>query len=390
MSSETPRTPFWYILEITYRWRRFIISATGIAAIASVIISLLLPKWYFASTSVIAPESSGPNLTALLGDISSAAAALVGGGATGDYIRYMAILNSRSLLEKVVKEFDLIDEYGLQESETPLEDAIEQLREENLSIEVDEKYEYLKIGTYARTPEKAAHIANYLAEALNQRYNELHVENARRFRTYVEQRYQETNHTLDSLREVLQRFQEQYGIIELPTQTQTFLTQLATLKAELARAEIEYEALKLQYGSQNPQVQAAQTYLQASRKKIKAFLAGQDVLLPVPFKKLPEVARKYAEIMQEVLIHSEILKAVRPMLEQASFQEHQQTVAVQVLDPAVPPIKKARPRRMIIVFLTTLSVLLASFFLALAIETWRERAPHIQKRLQKITDASSS
>ncbi len=386
----TPITPFWYVAGILYRWRRMILTATSIAAIVSVVVSLLLPKWYYASASVIAPESSGPNLSALLGDVSSAAAALIGGGPSGDYVRYMAILNSRTVLEDLIERFNLLKDYNLEDSETPLEDAIERLREKDMVLEVDDKYEFMRIGMYARTPEKAAEMANYLVHTLNERYAQLEAENARRYRLYVEQRYEETRRALDSLRMELQHFQEQYGVIELPTQTETFLTNLATLKAELAKSEIQAAALRLQYGADNPQVQAADALVEAARRKVQAFLNGQDVLLPVPLRQLPALGRRYAELMQDVLMYGEILKVVRPMLEQAYFQERKQNVAVQVLDPAIPPVKKARPKRMIIVFLTTLSVLLATLFLALLIESWRRQAPYIQQRLKEVDTSSQS
>ena len=382
----SPVTPFWYIAGVLYRWRRMIVAITGVATIVAIVVSLLLPKWYYASASVIAPESSGPNLSALLGDISSAAAALLGGGPSGDYVRYMAILNSRTMLEELIHRYNLIQDYGLEDSETPLEDALERLREKDLVMEIDDKYEFMRIGIYARTPEKAAEMANYLTEALNKRYAQLQTENAHRYRVYVEQRYHETRQALDSLREALQHFQEQYGVIELPSQTEAFLTHLATLKAEQARAEIEATALRLQYGPDNPQVQAARALVEAAQRKVEAFLQGQDVLLPVPLRQLPALGRRYAELMQDVLMYGEILKVVRPMLEQALFQEKQEHVAIQVLDPAVPPVKKARPKRMIIVFLTMLSALLLALFFALLLETWKRQSSYIQARLQAFVE----
>ena len=120
-------TVVWDLLGALFRRRNFIAAVTIAIAVLSVVISLLLPKWYAATTRLLPSESSGGSLAAaVLGDLSSAAGALLG-GASGDYARFLAILTSRTVSEEVIRRFDLINVYGMAESDAPISDAAEML-----------------------------------------------------------------------------------------------------------------------------------------------------------------------------------------------------------------------------------------------------------------------
>ena len=60
---------WWNMLGVLYRWRRFIVIVTSVMAVASVVISLMLPNWFKASSRLLLPtSSSGGIASALLGD----------------------------------------------------------------------------------------------------------------------------------------------------------------------------------------------------------------------------------------------------------------------------------------------------------------------------------
>ena len=244
------------------------------------------------------------------------------------------------MLEPVVDRFDLVRVYDLADEEHPNEKALSELRD-NVDIAVDLELEYLGIETVDEDPDRAAAISNHLAEALNARNAELSTEGARAFREYVEMRYEETEAALDSARLALQAFQERTGVVELPTMAQAYVEALAEQRAGLTRLEIEYEALASQYGPDNPDVTSAAAALRAARASEAELIGGQDRAVPLAYQNLPSLASRYAALYQEVLIQAEVLEAARPILEQARFDEARDRVAVQVIDPAVPPVRKA-------------------------------------------------
>lgn len=364
-----------------WQWRRFIALFTGAVAVAAVVISLLIPNWYFASARVLTPDDSGSSglLSAALGNLSGAARSLIGGGG-GDYTRYLALLNSRRILDATVERFDLVRVYDLEDAKDPQGEA-RALLAENAAFDVDLEFDYLSIGVNDTDPERAAAIANYLVEKLNEVNAELSSQNAGTYRRYVQQRYEQNLRDLDSARVAMQRFQEQTGVIELPTTVEAYLNSMAALRADVAQAEILYGQSRRQYGEDNPATQAARDLAAAARTEEQRLLRGRAEIMPVPFRELPAVASRYARLYQEMLIQSEMLKVIQPLYEQAKFEEERDKEAVQVVDPAMIPVKKAGPRRSVICVAATFSAFLLAVIFALLYEWLRRNRHYIARRL---------
>ena len=376
---------FWYMVATLLKWRVFIIAITTLVAILSIVISLMMPVWYRAETRLLSPESGGTNpLSAALSSNLSAAASALLGRSGGDFYRYISILSSRTMYEKVVDEFDLITAYETEESKFPRSAAIK-LFAENVDFPIDNEYEFLSVTVYDLDPQRAADIANFLVNELNDRNQELAAQDASNYRSFVENRYVEALQTLDSLKTASQQFQERYGVFDLENQAEVFLDQLAAIRTEEIALEIEYEALKAQYGPDNAQVRTAGAAYQTARLKSQEALEGQEDVLPVARDAFPTVFREFLDLEQELLIQKNILELIAPLYEQARFQEERKYQAVQVVDAAIPPERKAKPKRSIIVIGATMSAFLIAVLFALGFEWWRENYPHISRRLQEAT-----
>ena len=370
---------FWWSAAVLLRWRWFVIGFTALAAAASIAIALLLPVWYASTARVLAPESSSGGLGAIIGELSPLASSFVGGGG-GDYTRYLAILTSRSTQEAVVERFDLVDVYDVADAEYPTDKALEML-EKNVTFEVDLQYDFLGLTVLDQDPNRAAQIANYLVELLNERNEALALEGASAYRRYIEERYRTAELELDSARSELQAVQERYGIVELPAMAQGMMQSLADSRAEEVQAEVQYQALLSELGPENPQTQAAKSALDAARAAKNRLLGGGDAVMPVPLRNLPSVANEYARTYQEVLIQQAIIEGSRPLLEQARFDEERERTAVQVLDEAVPPARKSRPRRSFIVISSTVAGFMLAVLFALGVAGVRQRREEWAARL---------
>lgn len=373
----------WTALAVLFARRKFILSVTAGVAVASVVITLLLPNWYAATARVLPPESNSTLgfMASLTRNLPSAASALLKTG-SDDYSRYLTILTSRRMYEAVVDSFDLVSVYELEGKKHPREAAIEEL-EENVEYLVDDEYEFLSIKVLDTDPQRAADMANFIVRTLNDVNAELTSQSARTYGAYVERRYQEAVAATDSLMDAIERFQQTYGIFDVSAQTEGFIEQMADLRARAIQAEIQYEALRSQFGPDNPEVRTLQSAAAAANARYQNALAGQEQLLPVPTSEMSGVLRQYIELERESLIQARIMEVVRPMLEQARFDERRKVEAVQVVDYAAPPVKKAFPKRSIIVVVVTLSGLLLAAFYVLAYDWWRRRYAYVSYRLQQ-------
>jgi tyrosine-protein kinase Etk/Wzc len=371
----------WNGVGLLWRWRRFILGVTAIAAVAAVIIALLLPKWYAAEARVLRSEG-GMSLLGMVDRAAGGLSSLLSGG--GDYVRYLAILDSRTMKVAVVEEFNLVDVYEVEaeDSDDPVAIAIEALGD-NIAFEVDLEYDYLAVRAFDQDPVRAAAMANFMVEKLNEEHARLSSQSAREARLFIEQRLGQAEMDLDSVRGELQAFQEANNIVELESQAQAFMTSMASLKAQVAEAEIRYQTLAQQYGPDNPRVQVARTVVQAVRRQVGAALGGQDAMLPVSMQELPAATRRYAELMQDQLIQAQVIQTIYPLYEQALFQERSEASAVQVVDPAVPPLLAAKPSRRMIVLGSTLSAFLLACVFVLAYGWLRQNKGHLARRLHE-------
>lgn len=379
---ERAQDTLWSVLGRLYRRRIFIIGVTGAVAVGAVVISLLLPNWYRAEARVLVPESTGSGLSsAILGNLPAAASALLGGGPGGDYTRYLAILTSRGVMTAAVDSFDLVRLYEVEDRETPLDDAIRRLRD-NSDFDIDMEYDFLSISVLDQDPERSAAMANFFVRKLNEVNERLSTESAGNYRRFIEQRYFEARAEMDSVLDATQRFQRQYGVYNLPRQTEAFFEQVAELRGSALEAEISHEALLAQYGPDNPRVESIGQMARAANRKYAEALDGQERLLPVPQSEVPEVARQFTQLELERTIQATILEVLGPLYEQARFQEERESQAVQVVDEAIPPGRKAKPKRSVICILATLSAFFLAIGFVLIYEWWRRNHRHYLHRLQ--------
>ncbi len=371
---------WWSLVGTVVQRRKFVIWTTVGAAIVSVVISLLLPKWYRAEARVLLPSGTGGSaISALLGDLDPSATSLLG-VSEGDYVRYLAILNSGTVADRAIDRFNLMDEYDTRDARYPRLETRKMLAD-NIDFDVDREFDYLSIQVLDKSPEQAAEMANFFVDELNRVNIALTTESASAYRKFVQRRYDATIAGLDSAMLDLKRYQEKSGVIELELQAQAFLEVLADYRGATFQAEVEYEGLAMDFGEDNPAVKSAYNRVKAARNKESDLLAGKDPLMPVAITDIPEVGYGYARALREVLIYQKIIEFARPLLEQAIFQEQKETPAVQVLDRALVPEKKALPKRMLIVIGATFSVLILTLLYLLVLDWLHRNRSYFARRI---------
>ncbi len=371
----------WSLARTILARRWFVLGVTGITGIAAVVISLFLSNWYLAETRLLIPgqTSSGLLSSVISGRIGSSASSLLG-GLVSDYQQQLAILDSRSLKQSVVEEFDLIDVYDLADSDAPMEYAIEEL-EGNIEFVVDNEYNYLSVQVYDKEPQRAADMANFFVEKLNQIGIKLSTETARAYRLTVENRYQETEDSLDAVLSAIRTLQQETGVLNLPAQGAAFMEGLAEWRSQIFAEEIKFETLLSLYGPNHSQTRAAQQAFERAKESYDLALEGQERLMPVPQDNLPDVALEFARLEKEVLILRTLLEFARPVLEEAQLNEERSAKPVQVLDPAIVPTEKARPWRAAICVVSTFSGFLLSLLYVLISSWWKRNYALIASNL---------
>lgn len=372
---------------VKHRWT--IIKMVAVAILVAVIITLIMPKTYTATSSILVPESDdGFGLSALTGNIPFAELAGLG-SESEDAMSLLAILASRTLNTNTVKEFNLDERW---ESKY-FEDAIIELRdrsiyqiEENGSIVVDVS---IKTGWLSSSEddgeasELAANVVNFMVSELDRINKGLKSQWARNNRVFIEKRHKEAEDGLADLEESIRNFMEENGAVALAEQTKAAITTAAQVKSEIIMAEVELRVLESSLGNLHPDVLMLQNRKEGLEIELSALKYGvispEDSIditrslqvYPV-FQEIPKLAVMFIRLERELEVQGKIFQFLTQQFEQARIQEIRDTPTLQVLDIGIPRKRRSSPQRV----LTVIMVFVLSSIASIGYAFFRELLEH--------------
>jgi len=378
-------------LTVIVKYRKFLATFIFIVTLGATIYALVAPKWYKATVSVFPAEKSDflSTITGISGlarnlSASRGLSALTGGPTELD--KYVAILKSATITDDVIKKFDLRKEYKMEDDY--YEDVVKAWQK-NLELNIEDEGN-LTITVYSKDPKKAADVANYLVEKLNEVNTRLSVTNAKANREFIEKRYNQNIEDIANLENAMKQFQQKYGVIAIPEQIEATVKSMSEIYLEMYKKEVEYNVVKQNYGDDHPLTKFAKVNLDELRKKINQLNSGTDLSqkdskLLIPFKQAPELANEYLKIYRNLEIQYKILEFIQPLYEQAKVEEVRNTPSVLVLDKAGPPEKKAKPRLRVYFLLGLVSSLVLGLFIVFTWEMFEKLKQNDYQRYEYLT-----
>ncbi|NVM04102.1 MAG: hypothetical protein HWN67_17355, partial [Candidatus Helarchaeota archaeon] len=218
----------------------------------------------------------------------------------------------------------------------------------------------LGISVVDKSPQKSCDMVNYFLSELEKMNIDLNVEKARNNRIFIEERYKQNKKELTEAEERYRQFQEIHNVISLPEQTVVAIEAAAYLSTEIYRLEIELGTKERILGKNHSEILSLKSELSEYRKKLhKLFEESENPVkssdpddkekLFIPFSKAPEVAIEYIRTKRELEIQNNIFEMLTTLYEQAKIEEAKDTPTIQVLDRAVPPEKKYKPKRALMI-----------------------------------------
>lgn len=388
-----PLTTLDFVVRLL-RWRKMVILNTLIVAAAAVVVSLLLPKWYEARTSVLPPQEEsltlGPLSTGEAGAALSAAGearlALSGRmslpmwASPSDLLS--GILRSRRLCEAVIRELDLLTVYKCETMDEALDKFDRRVR-----VRVGAEG-IVRVRVLDKDPQRAADIAAACLRWLDQIQLETRHGRAGEVRRFVEGRLTATRNDLAAAEESLRIFEQRHGMLEPQQQARVLVEAVARLEAERLLVEVEREALTAQVGEAHPEVQILDARLRSlagAREKLAGREAGQGALIGLA--RFPDLSLAYVRRYRELRIQESLFEMLTQMREQYRITEVRDTPTIDVLSPPAVPEKKVKPRRGVICVIATLLGFLLSVGLAATLERMTilsEREPQRFAQIQRL------
>jgi uncharacterized protein involved in exopolysaccharide biosynthesis len=317
-------------IELGVLWSRIwshwktIAALVAVATILMAIVSLLLPTWYRGEATLLPPseEESGVGLSSLLRGIGVAGVKVPTETVPADV--FVAILDSRSLSEEIVRRFGLQRRYRSRY----LVDAVKQLHKHARFKVTDTGT--IEISVEDRNAKQAAAITNAYVDLLDQFNRDMRMTRGRRTRLFVEGR-------LNEIRTELARAEHRLANYQSIHKSAVLTREMSTATENAARLYAERAALQVRLG-------VVESYTRGpsdENTQIRDQLAALDRQLAA----LPASGLELARLYRDVRTSEQVFVVLTAQYEQARIDEVRDTPTVDVLDRATPPEKKARPRR---------------------------------------------
>ncbi len=339
------------ILTILARRKNVIFATAGIFAIVAAIVSLILPKAYTATVTLLPPQqnsSMGALLTSQLGNLGGMAA-LAGGslGLKNPNDMFVAMLKSRTVEDGMVQHFGLMQEYR----STYLSDARKAF-ERHVVVDGSNKDGLIHISMEDRDPNRAAELANGYVEQFRGLSEHLAITEASQRRLFFERQLEQAKNNLADAEEALKKTEQTTGLIQLDSQARALIESAATLRAQIAAKEVQLQAMETYATTENAQYLQTQRELEGLRAqlaKLGGSEEGDDASLLVPKGRVPEAGLQYVRKLRDVKYYETIFDILARQFELAKLDEAKQGAVIQVVDAAVPPDKRSFPKRSLIV-----------------------------------------
>ncbi len=363
--------------------KRLVIGLPLIAAVLAIIYSLTLPNIYTATAKILPPQKEGGGgLSALLSQ-AGGLGGLVGGvsGLGGPAELYVGILKSRSVGDAVVKRLNLVQIFKAKSSEDArdaLEGAvnIKSGKDGIITISVDNK-----------DPKLAAQLANSYVEELSRASTRLNLSKAGTERVFLEKRLELVRGDLIKAEEKLKSFAQQNKTIQIDSQAKASIEGIAKLKAELVTKEVQLESIRTFQTDESSEVKALVSGIAKIRREIGSHASASGSGEGIPgLGSVPGLGLQYARLMRDLKIQEAIFEQLTKQFEVAKLAEAKDSTTLQVLDEAVSPLHRSRPKRSLMVILATVSAFFVGVMCAFILEYLEKLPEEDRMRLVKMKE----
>ncbi|HYC48507.1 MAG TPA: Wzz/FepE/Etk N-terminal domain-containing protein [Burkholderiales bacterium] len=339
-------------LLVFARYKKQIMGVPLIAAVAAAALSLLMPNIYTGTARVLPPQQTQSAAAAMLAQIGTVVG--IGGGSAA--VRnpsdlYVGMLKSRTVADNLIARFDLMKRYGV----TRMSDARERLagvttfasgKDGIIAVEVDDE-----------DPKVAADLANAYVDELLALTKVLAVTEAAQRRLFFEQQFAQVKEELAKSESAARQALQQRGLVKVDDQARAMVETTARLRAQISLKEVQIGAMRSFASERNPELVVAQQELDSLRRELGRIEgAGTS---PVSASGSDGKGLENLRLLRDLRYNEVLYELMARQYEIARIDEAREASILQVLDKAVQPDRKSKPKRSLIVVFVMLSALIA-------------------------------
>ena len=311
--------------------------AAGMLALGA---TYLIAPTFTAITTFMPPQQAQSGAASALASLGPLAGAAGGASNTGD--RYVALLQSVTVSDRLIERFKLMEVY-----ETKFRVDARKDLSKNVRISLGKKDGLINVEVDDTSPQRAADIANRYVDELRRVTAGLAVTEAQQRRMFFEQQLQQSRERLVQAQQALQASGFNPGALK--AEPKAAAEGYARLKAEVTAAEVRLQVTRGTFADGAPEVQQQMNVLAALRKQLASTEQSTS----------NSGNGDYVSRYREFKYQEALFELYTRQFEVARVDESREGALIQVVDHATPPEKSSGPRRASIAAVATLLVFAA-------------------------------
>lgn len=374
------------LLIVLAKHKRLVLGLPLVVAAIAVAVALLLPKVYTGRALIMPPQQQQSSMAAALGQLGALAGvptANLGLKNPGDL--YVGILTSRTIADALIGRFKLKELYKT--------DTLVETRKElsNATFISAGKNGLIVVEVEDEDPQRAADLANAYIDELDKLTQTLAFTEAGQRRLFFEKQVEQAKDSLAKAELALKDTQEKTGVIQLNQQGLSTIESATMLRAQIAAKEVELASMRSYATENNPELRRVQQQLAGLRVELGKLRRGNmadsgDIF--VAAANIPKLGLEYIRKLREVKYQETVLELLARQFEMAKIDEAKDSAIIQVVDRAVPPDRKSKPKRALIVILSTIVAIVVAILWAFLKEA-RARAEQVPLEAERLRQLRS-
>ena len=355
------------IIKVLHKWRKFILYGTAGIAVLSIVISLVIPVYYEATTTFYAASEDlfKPKKAFGYGDND-----VEFYGTSEDIQRVLTVSRSNDVIDFLIDSFDLYTHYDVDPAKPKAEYYVREKLMKHYTV-MRTKYDAIELTVEDRQPEISAAIANVAREKIQQTLSAIIKDSQGKVIESYHRSIDEKLTVLQSIQDSLKAAQVRYGIFDPESQTEYLSTLVTSTETKLIGERARLESFEKSGRNRE------------TRDSLQANIAGYERMLDLLNGRDSTITSNYnverfssAKGMIEVLT-DEYTKATnnvnfdKELLKTLESAKNMNVPAIHVLEVAKVPVIKSRPRRSLLVMGSTIIAFVFLSMSVLFIESYR-------------------
>lgn len=315
--------------------------ACGLLALGA---SFLIAPTFTAEVQFMPPQqqqSAAAGLLQNLGALGGLAGAA--GGIKNPADQYLSFVQSRSVEDALIDRFKLMERYNKE-----FKDDARKTLEQRVRATAGKKDGLIVVQVDDTDPEFAATLANAHVEELRKLMARLAVTEAQQRRLFFEKQLEDVKTKLITAEQALKATGVNAGTLK--TSPAAAVAELASLKAAITGQEIKLANLRSFLTDNAPELKLAMVELAALKEQFNKAQSKEANLSNTTAGQDQYIGRyrdyKYFETLFEIF---------SKQYELARVDESREGAVIQVVDAAIAPERKSKPKKALIAILTTLA-----------------------------------